>query len=337
MVTRIAFFDVTPKERLSFERYFSGKQFELMLFSEPIQKVPLYDYKEASIISVFTTSKVDKEIISHLPKLKFVCCRSTGVDNVEVKYAHKKGVAISNVPGYGQTTVAEYAFMLMLALVRKLPASLNAVKDGQINHQRLTGFTLHGRVLGVVGSGKIGMAVIKLAKAFGMHVIAFDPFPNKAAEKELGFSYLPLPQLLRSADIVSLHAPLTKDNFHLINAKALSLMKEEALLINTARGELVDTPALIDALKNNQLAGAALDVVEGETMYDVDIEMELLRNNPKQAQNLIAELDVLSKLGNVILTPHNAFNSREALSFIRKTTALNIQGFLAGKPQNIVK
>lgn len=336
MATVIAIFDITTKEKESFERYFTGSKFKVLMFEGTIAKTPIYEYKDAEIVSIYTTSQVNSEILAHMPKLRLIACRSTGFDNVDAKAAKKHNVTICNVPAYGQTTVAEYAIMLMLMMARKMPAVLSSVEDGQIEYKKLTGFTLHGKTLGVVGTGKIGQAVIAIAKAIGMHIIAFDPFPNIEAAKKLGFSYVKLPELLAGADIVTLHAPLTPENKHLISKKQLEQMKQRAILINTARGELVDTVALIEALRSKHIAGAALDVIEGERTMDANTEHDLLRADEKVLFE-IAEIDLLSKMKNVILSPHNAFNSAEALHIIRKTTTENITGFLAGKPQNVVR
>lgn len=336
MPTTIAFFDTTSKERSSFEHYFTGSKFKLLIFDKPAHEVPIYEYKEAEIVSVFTPSHLDASIISHLPKLKYIAARSTGIDNIDSKACKKQGVAIGNVPGYGQTTVAEYATLLMLMLARKMPAVQEAVKSGHIPYKKLTGFTLHGKTLGVVGTGKIGMSVVAIAKAMGMHVIAHDPYPNNDLAKQFGFSYVQIHDLFRGADIVTLHTPLTPQTKHIINEKSLNLMPDHALIVNTARGELIDTTALIRALQSKKIAGVALDVIEGERTLDVDIESELFLGNTKVAYE-IAEVDILSKMSNVILSPHNAFNSNEALQFIRKTTALNIQAFLRGELVNNIK
>lgn len=336
MSTTIAFFDATAKEKSSFEHYFAGPKFKLLMFSEPIQKVPVYEFKEAQIVSIFTPSHIDAAIMSHLPKLKYIAARSTGIDNIDTGACKKQGIAIGNVPGYGQTTVAEYAVMLMLMLARKMPSVQEAIKSGHIPYKKLTGFTLHGKTLGVVGTGKIGMSVVAIAKAMGMHVIAHDPFPNHELAEKYSFSYVSVHELFKGADVITLHTPLTPRTKHIINEKSLNSMKESAILINTARGELVETSALIRALQSKKIAGAAMDVIEGERTLDVDIESELFLGNSKVAFE-IAEVDILSKMSNVILSPHNAFNSNEALQFIRKTTALNIQGFLQGKLQNNIK
>ena len=336
MPTTIAFFDTTAKEKSSFEHYFTGSKFKLLMFNEPIQLVPAYEYKEAQIVSVFTPSHLDSKLLSHLPKLKYIAARSTGVDNIDAKTCKKLGIAIGNVPGYGQTTVAEYALLLMLMLARKMPAVQEAVKAGHIPYKKLTGFTLHGKTLGILGTGKIGMSVASIARSMGMHVIASDPYPNKEMAQKYSFSYVSLKDLFKGADVITLHSPLTPDTKHIINEKTLKMMKDSAILINSARGELVDTTALIEALKTKQIAGAALDVIEGERTLDLTTESELFLADNKISLE-IAEIDILSKMQNVILSPHNAYNSNEALNFIRKTTALNIQGFLAGKLQNKVE
>lgn len=336
MATIIAIFDVTTKEKESFEHYFTGSKYKLLLFTGPASEVPVYEYKDAEIISVYTTSNIDAEFFTHSPKLKLITCRSTGFDNIDLVEAKKRNVTVCNVPAYGQTTVAEYAIMLMLMSVRKIPAVLKSVAEGQVDYKRLTGFTLQGKTLGVIGTGKIGQSVIAITKAMGMHIIAFDPFANNEAANKLGFSYVKLPELLAGADIVTLHAPLTPENKHMINKEALEKMKDHAILINTARGELVDTEALIEALRSKQIAGAALDVIEGERAIDIESEHDLLRTNGKVMYQ-VAAVDMLSKMNNVILTPHNAFNSREGLHILRKTTAENIHAFLDGKPQNVVE
>lgn len=336
MATHITFFDTTSVERSSFEKYFAGAEYQLRFFTEPLEQVPVYEYKDSDVISVYVTSRVDSKTLTHLPKLKCIACRSTGFDNIDLAAAKKHSITVTNVAGYGKSTVAEYSFMLMLALARKLPQVTNSFKTGQIDYPHLTGFTLNGKTLGVVGTGKIGLAVITIAKAFSMHVVAFDPFQNKEAAQQLQFEYVTLHELFAKSDIVSLHAPMTKENYHLINASALSKMKPKALLINTARGELVDTRALIAALQDHQIAGAGLDVLEGEPVLEKDNEIELFRSGKKQITEFVTEHDILTKMQNVIVSPHNAFNTHEALQFIRYTTVQNIIAFLEGKPTNVI-
>ncbi len=293
---------------------------------------------ECEVISVFVTSSVTKEIIEKLPKLKLIACRSTGFNNIDLAAADAHGVTVVNVPTYGESTVAEYTFTLMLALTRKLAPSL-----GFLNHEvdiaTLMGTDLHEKTLGVVGTGHIGQHVIKIAKGFEMRVVAFDPYAKDELAKEYGFEYLPLDELLKVSDIVTLHAPFTPENKHLINAERLTLMKPTAMLVNTARGELVDAPALVDALMHDRLAGAALDVLEGEQLFKTAEEVALLRSNklPQSTGEQSVALMALNKLPNVILTPHNAFNTEEAIGRINGTTCTNIIRFWYDDVPNRVK
>jgi len=336
MATTIAFFETTEKEKLSFERYFHGAKYKLLVFDEKIENVPAYSYKEAEIISVFNSSKIDGSVLSKLPKLKFIAVRATGYDNVSLRECKKRSIAVSNVPGYGKTTVAEYAIMLILMLYHRMPAVNEAVNKGSVNYRKLTGKVLSGDTLGVIGAGRVGAAVARIATALGMHVVAYDPHPNHEAAEKIGFSYVSLNELLKGSDVVSIHATLNPTSKHMINKSTLEMMKDSAVLINTARGPIVNTFDLVEALKNNVIAGAGLDCIEGEGTIDVDIESELVLKSKDKLYEL-AEVDILSKMNNVILSPHNAFNSIESLATLRKVTAQNIYGFIKKQPQNLIK
>lgn len=336
MATTIAFFETTEKEKIAFERYFHGSKYKVLIFNKPITEIPVYEYKEAEIISVFNSSKIDNSIVSHIPKLKMIAVRATGYDNVDLKVCKRHNIAVCNVPGYGKTTVAEYAIMLALMLYHKMPMVMDSVKDGDINYKKLTGHVVFGKTLGIIGAGRVGTSVARIARALGMHVIAYDPYPNEDAASEIGYSYAKLNEVLKGADIVTIHATLNPSSQHMINKSTLKIMKESAVLINTARGAIVDTYDLVEALKSKEIAGAALDCIEGEQTLDLDIETELLLGNKGTFYDL-AEVDILSKMNNVILSPHNAFNSNESLYILRKTTAQNIHGFLSNNPQNLIK
>jgi D-lactate dehydrogenase len=293
---------------------------------------------DTEVISVFISSTVTAEIIDALPKLKLIACRSTGYNNVDLAKAEERGVTVLNVPSYGESTVAEYAFTLLLALIRKLPQTLDAF-DEEVTVQSLMGHDLSGKTIGVVGSGRIGQHAIQIARGFNMNVIAYDPFPKKGLDTELGFTYASLEDLLSQSDVVTIHAPFVGTNKHLINEENLRLMKPTALLINTARGELVDTNALAQALQEKRIAGAALDVLEGEKLMHVDEDVALLRSTtaPLGLFENGVELLALHKMPNVIVTPHNAFNSIEAVGRINATTTDNIIKFWYGKKDNLVK
>jgi D-lactate dehydrogenase len=336
MKPKLAIFDCSPADRTYFE---SGvlADFDLSCHAEILGPDTAKLAPDAAAVAVYITSQVKADVIQALPQLKLIACRSTGFDNVDLAAAQARGITVCNVPTYGEHTVAEYTFMLLLALQRRLVPSLEAVRRGQIDPTQLVGTDLHGKTMGVVGAGKIGQNVIRLAQAFGMTVLAFDPFPKPELAEQNHYKYVELDELLKTADVVTLHAPATKDNYHLINAEALAKLKPTAVLINTARGTLVDAPALIEALEARKLAGAAMDVVEGENYMKIDDELHLVGQRQLEAAQQALYLDILEKLPNVILTSHNAYNSAEALQRIRETSVANIQAWHRGTPESIVK
>jgi D-lactate dehydrogenase len=287
---------------------------------------------------VFVTSTVNREVIEALPRLKLIACRSTGFNNIDLDAAKEHGVTVLNVPTYGEATVAEYAFTLLLALTRKLPEVLTA-ESHQVVPEELRGHDLEGRIFGVIGTGHIGQKAIKIANGFSMRVLGYDSFPKPELQGELGFGYVELDELLAQADIVSLHAPYLPSTRHIMNAERLAKMKPGAILVNTARGELVDTHALIQELENGHLGGAAIDVVEGEALMDYHEEAALLRGDtlPEETLRHGVEIAVLKQMPNVLVSPHNAFNTTEAIGRINQTTAQNIIDFWYGKTPNKIE
>ena len=245
---------------------------------------------------------------------------------------------MSSVPGYGSNTVAEFAFGLILNLTRKIYQAIDQIKETKsFSLTGLRGIELKGKTLGIVGTGRIGREMVGIAEGFEMNVIASDPSPDDALAKEKGFRYVSLEDLLSQADIISLHCPYTKATHHLINQKNIALVKRGAYLVNTARGGIIETQAIIEGLQEGILAGAALDVLEEEG--EIKDELEFLSRGQAQADRLMVMLQnhALMKMPNVLVTPHNAFNSQEALERILRTTIENIRGFLKGKPLNVVK
>lgn len=292
---------------------------------------------ETEVLSVFVTSKVTREIIEKLPRLRLIACRSTGFNNIDLAAAAEHDIAVVNVPTYGEVTVAEYTFALLLSLSRRLRNVLTD-RDMQPNEQ-LRGSDIADKTIAVIGTGHIGLHVVKIAKGFGMEVLAYDPFPKTDEAEKLGFSYGELEEVLSRADVVSLHVPYMPTTHHLMSKERLEWMKPGSFLINTARGELVDTKSLINALQDGRLAGAALDVVEGEHLLQLDEEIALLRAGtlPAKALEYSMEIMALQHMPNVIVTPHNAFNTTEAIQRINGTTAQNIIDFWYGNMPNAVK
>jgi len=240
------------------------------------------------------------------------------------------------VPYYGENTVAEHTFALILALSRNVHKAYVRTLKQDYSIEGLKGFDLKGKTLGIVGAGNIGMHVIRIAKSFSMHVLAYDSKPDNFLAEVLHFKYASLPEVLANSDIISLHVPDNENTHHLINKDSIKKIKKGAILINTSRGGIVDTQALIEALDKKILAGVGLDVLEGEELIK---EEKQLLSDPKKAEyfgQIMRDHELLNK-DNVVFTPHIAFYSQEALERILDTTVENINNFISGNPQNLVK
>jgi len=291
---------------------------------------------EAEVVSPFIYSKLTAARLAKLPQLKLITTRSTGFDHVDVAECARRGVTVCNVPFYGENTVAEHTFALILALSRKVHEAFVRVRAGNYSLEGLRGFDLKGKTIGVVGAGRIGLHVIRIARGFGMNVLAFDLKQDSFWAEVLGFEYATMDELLGQSDIITLHAPYNKHTHHLIHPGNIGKIKRGAVLINTARGGLVDTNALLQALDEGILAGAGLDVLEGEETILEESALLGDKTNPELLRRAIQNHVILKK-PNVVFTPHNAFNSQEALERILDTTAANIAAFAASTPQNVVK
>lgn len=324
MKPQIAFFEINKVEKDYFKDKLKG--YNMLFFEENINEVNPSKYKNSEIISVFIYSKVDKEIIDSCSKLKLILTRSTGYDHIDVEYAKSIKLPVCNVPFYGENTVAEHTFALILNLSRKVHLSYLRTKHDDYTIEGLQGFDLEGKTLGVIGVGSIGMHVIRIAKGFGMHVKAVDKHPDEFLSEILHFNYCDIDTVLKESDIISLHLPYNKNTHHLLNKKALSKMKKGAIIINTARGGLIDTDALYEQLKKKNLGGAGLDVIEGEEL--INYEEELLKNihSRKKLYEIYRDKEIF-KMENVIFTPHNAFNSVEAINRIMDTNIESIVEF----------
>ena len=308
--------------------YFAKEEWEKEYIKQKLPGVELVQEgdADAEVISVFVNHPVDAAEMDKYPKLKLIATRSTGVDHVDAEEAKKRGITVASVPGYGAPTVAEFAFALVLALSRKVcDAHKQVTETGSFSQNGLTGIDLAGKTIGVVGCGKIGQHTARIAKGFGMQVLVSDAFKNDALAKEIGFAYAELPELLGASDIISLHVPYIKETHHLINIGNIGQIKKGAYLINTARGAVVETAALVKALEDGVLAGAGLDVLEEEG--DMQDEMHLLSGpHPKEEElKVVLENHYLIDHPRVIITPHIAFDTREAIERILDTTVENIR------------
>ncbi len=272
---------------------------------------------------VFMDSVVDAGTIAALPNLKFIATLSTGFDHIDLPAAAGRNIPVSSVPAYGENTVAEFAFALILALSRKIRESNARVRDEKkFTSDGLCGFDLAGKTLGVVGTGRIGKHAVRMGKGFGMNIVAYDVYHDDAFAKEMEFPYVPLDELLARSDVITIHTPYLPSTHHLINAQNIGKVKKGAYLVNTARGAIVETAAVIGVLKSGQLGGAGLDVLEEEA--------EMKEGNMGLDRDLVM-------MPNVIVTPHNAFNTKEAFYRILDTTIDNIVAYANGAPINIVK
>jgi D-lactate dehydrogenase len=309
---------------------------ETFVSSEPFDAESFADAGTCEVLSTFIHAHLDQSTLRGLPNLRVIATRSTGYDHVDLDYCRSRGITVCNVPLYGDNTVAEHTFALILALSRKVIQAHNRARTGNFSLAGLQGFDLRNRVLGVVGTGHIGVHVIRIARGFMMRVIAFDSRPDKRLADALDFEYVDsLDALLRPSDIVTLHVPLLPSTRHLINAENIYHMKKGALLINTARGELLDTNALLDALDHGHLGGAGVDVFEGERLIQEEKQLLSKEYDVEELRTLLKNL-VLFRHENIIVTPHVAFNSTEALERILSTTVDNVLAFERGRPINVV-
>ncbi len=333
-MAKIVVYDSTDIERKAFSVF--EKNHQVIHEDKPLSLNNIVT--DADVVSVFVSSKMTAQVIGRFARLRFIAARSTGINNIDVDSAQKKGIVISYVPTYGEYTVTEYTFALILMMTRRLRDAINQVQTEDIDSDLILGNDLHGKTIGVIGAGRIGRHVARVAKAFGMKVNIFDPYVDGSVVERMGCEKCSLNHLLSESDIVTLHTPLTPGTKHLIGKAQFDALKPSSILINTARGELVDTKQLVRALKDNKLAGAGLDVLEDEKLLDLDEEETLITSGRPSNISLehALEINILKTMPNVIITSHNAYNTVEAIGRINSTTLNNIKGFLANKPVNIV-
>lgn len=328
---KIAFFEVSESDKEYLSRSFGNH--EILFFEEPLTEKNVAQVSECEVVSVFIYSTVNKAVVEQLKNTRCITTRSTGFDHIDVAACKEKGIAVLNVPYYGENTVAEHTFALILALSRNVHKSYARGLKDDFSIEGLKGFDLKDKTLGVIGTGHIGLHVIRIAKGFGMHVFAYDVHHNIFLSEILHFKYAPLEQVLSQSDIVTIHVPYNEHTHHLINRENIKEMKQGSLLINTSRGGIVENEAIIEALDNHTLAGAGLDVIEGEEY--IKEEKQCLHEDcgPAHLARIKQNHNLLSR-DNVVFTPHIGFYSEEALRRILDTTITNITHFAEGKVEN---
>lgn len=309
---------------------------------------------DAEVVCVFIDESVDEAFIAAHPRMRFIATRSTYTDHIDLPACARRGVLVSHVAGYSDVTVAEHVFALTLALARRLRELMTQAQGTRFSYQATRGFELQGKTFGLIGMGRGARHVAELARAFRMNVVAYDIHTPAELARELQLEWVSLDDLFARAHVISLHAALTPQTYHLINPTTLAKMQRGVLLINTARGALVDTAALRHALESGQVGGAGLDVLQDERVLRQHADQvitdnivrhlrsDALASEAHDADRLreIEELmfgDALLAQPNVVFTPHVAFNTHEAVRRMTEAAAINIRAFLDGKPQNLVK
>lgn len=337
---RVALYEVESWEEPFFRE--ALPEDELLFTAEPLKEGQLGSAggeggtQGVEALSVFIHSDVTREALAAFPDLRLVATRSTGYDHIDLAACRERSIAVANVPYYGENTVAEHTFALILSLSRNIHRAYVRTIRGDFSLEGLRGFDLKGKTIGVVGAGRIGLHVIRMARGFGMEALAYDLRQDPFMAEVIGFRYVPLPELLAESDIISLHAPLLPSTQHLINKENIRQVKRGALLINTSRGGLVDTDALFQGLEDGVLGGAGLDVLEGEEFL-MEEGYNVGKSYTREALKTLVQNQALLHREDVVITPHNAFNSREAARRIIGTTAENLRRFAAGEPVNLLK
>lgn len=331
---KIAIFDIEPREAFEFDALKRGH--DLTLSEHPLRADNAAHYADAEIVSTFIYSRLDRDVLARLPKLKLIATRSTGYDHIDMAWCTGHGVKVANVPTYGENTVAEHVFALLLTISHRLREAMERARSGRFSPEGLEGFDLQGKIIGVIGTGNIGRHVIRIARGFGMDVIAFDIRPDEALAADTGVRYADMDELLAASDVITLHVPALPQTEHLLDDAAFARMKQGAVVINTARGNIIDSRALIEALRSGKIAAAGLDVLPDEPLIREEAELiSSIYENRHDIRELVAD-HILLTMPNVVITPHSAFNTREAIRRISTTTVANIVAFLDGRPINLV-
>ena len=328
---KIAFFDTKDYDREMFDKYNSEYNYEITYFKTKLNEETAVLATGFDVVCIFVNDNANKIVLDKLKSIgvKLIALRCAGYNNVEISHL-PSGLGVVRVPAYSPYAVAEHTAGLLLALDRKVYKSYQRTKKYNFSLDGLLGFDIHGKTVGVIGTGKIGKVFINIMNGFGANVIAYDVYQDKNAEKELNFKYTTLDEIYKNADIISLHCPLTEENHNMINKDSISKMKKGVILLNTSRGKLINAKDLVECLEKGMIGGVGLDVFEDEEEYFLnDMSNSYIRD---------AELSILLSMPNVIITAHQAFFTKEALEKIVSTTLSNIKEYIeTGKCENIVK
>ena len=319
-------FDTKPYDREALQRAAAGREIDLRFLEWRLSAETAATAHGMQAVCTFVNDRVDRPCLEALAALgvKHVALRCAGFNSIDLPAAKELGFLVTRVPAYSPYAVAEHAVALLLALNRKIPRANNRVHDLNFSLQGLVGFDLHGKTAGIIGTGKIGRITAQILRGFGMRVLAYDPFPSPEWAIEHGVQYTDARTLAGQCEVISLHTPLTPETRHIICRESLELMKPGTILVNVSRGALIDTTALIEALKSGRIGGVALDVYEEEEgVFFEDLSGQILHDD---------ELARLLTFPNVLITAHQAFLTNEALSEIARVTVENIVASGKGQP-----
>ena len=325
MAYKIAFFGAKPYDIASFDKVNEKYNYDIRYYKGHLNPNNVVLTQDTDAVCIFVNDTVDAAVIDAMVDngVKLLALRCAGFNNVDLKAAKGK-LPVVRVPAYSPYAVAEYSLALMLSLNRKIHRAYWRTRDGNFSLNGLMGFDMHGKTIGIIGTGKIAKILIRLLKGFGMRILAYDLYPDMKFAGEEGISYVSLDELYRESDIISLHCPLTDQTKYMIDKDSIDKMKEGVMIINTGRGQLINTNDLIEGLKEKKIAAAGLDVYEEEGEYFYE-----------DKSDKIIDDDVLARLlsfNNVIVTSHQAFFTKEALHNIAETTLQNIEDFRCHRP-----
>lgn len=322
---KIAVYSTKSYDRKYLELVNVKYNFDLEFFDFMLSKRTAKMAEGCQAVCIFVNDNADREVLTELAQIgvKIIALRCAGFNNVDLEAAKELGLSVVRVPAYSPEAVAEHTVGLMLTLNRRIHRAYQRTREANFSLEGLIGFNMHGRTVGVIGTGKIGLAVMRILKGFGMHILCYDPFKNPAAE-ELDATYVSLDELYAHSHVITLHCPATPENYHLLNAEAFKKMKDGVMIINTSRGTLIDTQAAIEALKSRKIGALGMDVYENERdLFFEDKSNEVILDDVFRR---------LSSCHNVLLTGHQAFLTEEALTSISDVTLSNIHALVTNQP-----
>ncbi|MDD3897173.1 MAG: NAD(P)-dependent oxidoreductase [Candidatus Peribacteraceae bacterium] len=315
MLPSILFLETDKEDQKNVRTVFPGAR----ILAVPLEGDALVKAcKDTEVVSCFIYTKFTRDVLKKLPKLQCICTRSVGFNHIDIDACKEQGIIVCNVPDYGSYVIAEHVFALLLSTMRHIPEADDRVEAGEFDYHGLRGMTLHEKTLGIVGTGRIGVSVAQIAYGFGMKMLAVDRCRTLELVEQYGVEYTDMDTLLSRSDIITLHLPSTAETHHLLNSRAFRKMKDGVIIVNTARGELIDSPALLTALKSGKVAYALLDVLEHE-------------RNFRENKGLISH-------PNAITTPHIAFYSEESMRTMYEDCFTSIREWQSGKcPAHTIK